>query len=209
MYRYGKDDPFWGAPLAESIARDLQQVHADRRQLIGFGSGNTGGAFGSSQPAFGATASSGGGLFGASTVTAGSGTGFGGFGSNTNNNASSTGSIFGGAGAPKPAFGASNNTSGGLFGSSNTSGNAFGANNQSNSAFGAPLSNALGTTTDTCPGTGQTPFQAHSEKEGQTSTNNVFNSISAMPAYLKYSPEVSVVHVLKDQRLINFRNYGW
>ena len=193
MRRNRNSDPFWGAPLKENQARGLQQVHADRRRNIGFGSGSTGNAFGSSQPAFGASSSSGGGLFGSSTATAGTGTGFGGFGSNSNNNNTSTGSIFGGANTSKPAFGPSNNTSGGLFGNSNTTGNAFGANNQSNSAFGAPLGNALGTTADTCPGTGQTPFQAHSEKEGNTSINNVFHSISAMPPYLKYSPEVSTV----------------
>ena len=174
--------------LAKYRAQELAQKITNRQNCLGFGSGNTGNAFGSNQTSFGANTSSGGGLFGASTSTAGTNTGFGSFGSNANNN-NNTGALFGGASAPKAGFGASN-TGGSLFGNNNTSGNAFGANNQSNSAFGAPLGQALGTNTDSSPGTGGTPFQAHTEKEGQTSTNNVFHSISAMQAYLKFSPEV-------------------
>ena len=179
-------------PDASIDLQVLKEAHANKRRHVGFGSGNTGGAFGSSQPAFGATSSSGGGLFGSSTATAGAGTGFGGFGSNNNNASNNTGSIFGGAGTSKPAFGSSNTGGGSLFGNSNTSGGAFGASNQTSSAFGTPLSNALGTTTDSCPGSGQTPFQAHTEKEPNGNTTNIFNNIAAMPSYLKYSPEVSI-----------------
>ena len=164
---------------------------------------STGSAFGASsstpfgsanKPAFGGgtTASS---LFGGTTATAG-GTTFGGFGSNPNNTTAGTTSAVGSGGglfgnASKPAFGTGGTTGGGLFGA-NTGGNAFGQpSGATASAFGAPASTALGVSTAECQGTGSTPFQAFTEKDGPSSnTMNHFQSISFMAPYQKFSFEV-------------------
>ena len=153
----------------------------------GFGANNST-PFGQNRPAFGAsTTSSGTGLFGGGTATAGTTTGFGGFGSTANNNNTSGGSLFGST--QKPAFGGGN-TGGGLFGSASP---AFGSTNQQTSAFGTPISSALGTNNAECQGTGSTPFQAYTEKEGTGNTNNHFQSISFMAPYKNFSFEVSTL----------------
>ena len=150
---------------------------------------------GANKPAFGTPATSSGSLFGnGATATTGASNGFSGFGAqnNTSNNSSpfntqNNGSLFGGAN--KPAFGGAN-TGSGLFGSG-SSANSFGpGNNQSTSVFG-PQSTALGGNNTECQGTGSTPFQAYTEKEGAGSTTtNHFQSISFMPPYQKFSFEV-------------------
>lgn len=152
----------------------------------GFGSTPSGtSAFGTqNRPAFGAPAAStsGGGLFGGGTATVGTTGGFGGFGSNTTNNASG-GGLFGQPAAQKPAFGNSA-TGGGLFGGA---GGGFGQpNNQAAGSFGG-----LGGNVPDSQGTGSTPFQAYSEKEGTGNATNHFQSISTMEPYKKYSYEVS------------------
>ncbi len=118
------------------------------------------------------------------TPSAGTST-FSGFGAN------SAGTTSGGMfGAPnKPAFGGTQGSSGGsLFGG----GTGFGSQpNQPTSAFGAPISSALGPNSAECQGTGSTPFQATTEKEGTTSGINHFQSISFMQPYKNFSFEVS------------------
>ena len=165
----------------------------------GFGSSSST-PFGGNKPAFGSTTTTAGGLFGSTTATTG-GTGFGGFGTNntttnsaspfgTNNSNSSGGGLFGNP--SKPAFGTGTTTGGSLFGGG-SSGNAFGPNNnQTGGAFGAPQGTALGGNTAECQGTGSTPFQAWTEKDGPGSAQtNHFQSITFMPPYQKYSFEVS------------------
>ena len=151
----------------------------------GFGaSGSNPTPFGATKPAFGAGTTTGGSLFG-STPNAGSST-FGAFGSNTTSNA--PGGLFGAAN--KPAFGGAQSSSGGsLFGGSG----GFGTQtNQPTSAFGAPVSSALSTTNAECQGTGSTPFQAFTEKEGTGNQTNHFQSVSFMQPYQSFSFEVSL-----------------
>lgn len=177
----------------EEIIDELVSVSATLTLIYpigsGFGAAPPGGStFGSqNRPAFGApAATTGGGLFGGGTATAGTSGGFGGFGSNTANN-NSAGGLFGQPAAQKPAFG-NGATGGGLFGG--TSGGGFGqANNQTVGAFGGPAN--IGQNVPECQGTGITPFQAFSEKEGTGGTTNNFQSISTMEPYKKYSYEVS------------------
>lgn len=155
----------------------------------GFGAASSGASpFGSqNRPAFGAPAatSAGGGLFGGGTATAGTFGGFGGFGGNAANN-NTGGGLFGQPAAQKPAFGAGT-TGGGLFG--NNAGGGFGQpSNQTVGAFGGPAN--IGQNVPESQGTGSTPFQAFSEKEGTGSMTNHFQSISTMEPYKKYSYEV-------------------
>lgn len=162
--------------------------------LIGFGSNATGGAFGS-KPAFGSTpAASGTGLFGASTTNTATTSGFGGgFGSNTNTNTASGfgaaanttgGGLFGGNTAAKPAFGTTtSNTGSSLFGGGTNTSTGFGG------GFGA--TNTLGGSAGDPPGTGVTPFQAHSEKEpsGTGNQSNSFQNLLFQDPYKKWSGE--------------------
>ncbi|KAH7175687.1 nuclear protein 96-domain-containing protein [Dactylonectria macrodidyma] len=159
----------------------------------GFGTNTTGGAFGS-KPAFGATTTTGGtGLFGGSTTNTTTPSTFGGFGSN--NNTAATTSAFGGGNttgggmfgntASKPAFGGTSNTGGTLFGggsNTNTGTTGFGG------GFGGT---ALGGATGDPPGTAVTPFQAYSEKEPNSTTNqsNSFQNILFQDPYKKWSSE--------------------
>lgn len=151
--------------------------------------------FGANRPGFGAAATTSGGLFSGNngTATAGASTGFGGFGNNNSNTTS--GGLFG---APnKPAFGGSSTPGGGLFGGG-AGATGFGAQNtQPTSAFGAPLGSALGVNSADCQGTGSTPFQAYTEKEGQTNQTNHFQSISFMQPYKNFSFEVSSFSVTR------------
>lgn len=164
----------------------------------GFGQ-NTGAPslFGQSKPAFGATASTGTGMFG-TNATAGSG-GFSGgsstFGGTTANNSPFGGSTTGNFsfGQSKPGFGAGGGT--GLFGSSgNTTGtSAFGT--AQNNPFGqAGAGTALGSGVPPCEGTISTPFHPTNEKDPSGSGTNSFQSINFMPAYAKYSFEVSPLY---------------
>lgn len=94
---------------------------------------------------------------------------------------------------PKPAFGAPGATTagtGGLFGSG---GAASGAG-----AFGTPsaapgsaigFGGAAGTTLP-MQGTATVPYVAFSEKEGNSTTMNYYQTIAFMPAYKNWSLEV-------------------
>ncbi|KAL8736465.1 MAG: hypothetical protein Q9166_000257 [cf. Caloplaca sp. 2 TL-2023] len=150
----------------------------------GFGAaGSTSSPFGGTT-AFGTNTSSGGGMFGSNTATAGNSTGFGSFGGNNTNTG---GGLFGGGN--KPAFGTPQPTTGGsLFGGGS---NAFGTSNNQTSGFGAaPTSSALASNTAECQGTGSTPFQAFTEKEGVNgSQTNHFQSITFMQPYKNFSFE--------------------
>ncbi|KAL9031372.1 MAG: hypothetical protein Q9196_000589 [Gyalolechia fulgens] len=151
----------------------------------GFGAtGSTASPFGATNTAgFGQNTSSGGGMFGSNTATSGTTGGFGGFGGS---NANTGGGLFGGGN--KPAFGSQPATGGSLFGGST----AFGSStNQTTTAFGgAPLSSALGSNNTECQGTGSTPFQAWTEKEGTTGNQtNHFQSITFMQPYKNFSFE--------------------
>ncbi|KAL8707316.1 MAG: hypothetical protein Q9220_007628 [cf. Caloplaca sp. 1 TL-2023] len=141
--------------------------------------------FGGTTPGFGASTTSGGGLFGGNTATAGASSGFGGFGSN---NANAGGGLFGGGN--KPAFGSQQPSTGGsLFGGGS---NTFGSsNNQTTNTFGGtPISSALGNNSTECQGTGGTPFQAFTEKDGVSSSQtNHYQSITFMQPYKNFSFE--------------------
>ncbi|KAI1004659.1 Nucleoporin [Podosphaera aphanis] len=145
-----------------------------------FGSGTAGSTFGAATTnAFGAPKPS---AFG-TTPTASSGL----FGSNTANNPSGAfGSGFGAAATP--AFG-STNTGTGIFGGATSS--PFGAP-ATTSAFGAPASSAISQAgVGECQGTGSVPFQACTEKEPNSNTNqqNSFQNIAFQPPYQKFSME--------------------
>lgn len=159
----------------------------------GFGANNNAsGAFGA-KPAFGAPATTtGSSMFGGTTANNSTTSGFGGFGGNTNT-------------ASPSAFGTTtNNTSGGVFGAAKPTG--FGASTTGNSLFGGGAnttnttggfgastgfgaSNTLGGGGGDPPGTGVTPFQAFTEKEGTGNTSNVFQNICFQDPYKKFSAE--------------------
>ncbi|KAF2830909.1 hypothetical protein CC86DRAFT_379124 [Ophiobolus disseminans] len=161
----------------------------------GFGSNTGNTAFGSKP--FGSS-TTGGGLFGGSST----GTGFGGFGSNNNNNnnASTT-----------PAFGASNNTAGSLFGGAKTGfgastgtggGGLFGGNtgggfgttaantNTNTGGFGATGGGFASNQNQPNNGTASTPFSAFSEKDGATgNATSQYQTITFISPYQNYSLE--------------------
>ncbi|KAH6894313.1 nuclear protein 96-domain-containing protein [Thelonectria olida] len=159
---------------------------------IGFGSTNNAGGFGA-KPAFGsttATTNTGGGLFGASTNNNTTSSFGGGFGANNNNTtsgfgANTGGGMFGGT-ANKTGFGTTTNTTGGLFGgTSNTNTNA------TTGGFGGfgTANNTLGGASGDPPGTGGTPFQAHQEKEPNSTATNSFQNVLFQDPYKKWSSE--------------------
>ncbi|KAM6534898.1 hypothetical protein FALCPG4_004517 [Fusarium falciforme] len=156
----------------------------------GFGSNTTGG-FGS-KPAttFGSTGNTGTGLFGSSNTTTNTGTGFGGFGNTTNNTSTfgstnTGGGMFGNNNANKTGFGTTSNTGGSLFGggNTNTTGTGFGG------GFGTSNTNTLGGGVGDPPGTAITPFQAHTEKEPNTTSTNSFQNVLFQDPYKKWSAE--------------------
>lgn len=136
-------------------------------------------------------------MFGATNNTATSGTGFGGFGAPA---ATST-----------PAFGASTNTGGSLFGAAakpafggTTGGGMFGgaANTGAvtSTGFGSPAASTTGfggsgfgasTTAQTAQnnGTATTPFAAHIEKDPGSSSNSHYQSITFQQPYQGFSFE--------------------
>lgn len=125
-------------------------------------------------------------MFGSSN-TASTGGGFGGFGSNTN----TTGSAFGGGSTGGGVFGSNTQNKTG-FGASTTGGSMFG--NTGTATTGGFGSGGFGSNTSALgtgdpPGTGGTPFQAFSEKEGTSSTTNNFQNIVFQDPYKKWSPE--------------------
>ncbi|KAL9614351.1 MAG: hypothetical protein Q9167_001154 [Letrouitia subvulpina] len=153
----------------------------------GFGAtGSTSTPFGSSNTGFGSTNNTSGGIFGGNQATSGSSGGFGGGFSSGNANTNS-GGLFGAAN--KTPFGGSQpSSSGTLFGSGS---NTFGSNNtQPQSAFGAPISSALSANNADCQGTGSTPFQAYTEKEGTVGNQtNHFQSLTFNQPYKNFSFE--------------------
>lgn len=173
--------------------------------LLGFGANNNTAAspFGA-KPAFGATnnAPATGGLFGGTGANTNTGGGFGfgatqqqqpsnAFGVN-NTAASGGGGLFGTA---KPAFGAATTAAGatgGLFGAAGAqTGGAFG-NTGANTGIGG-----FGGASNQAPVSGTTnpPYLAYTEKEAQGNTTNHFQTIAFMPAYQKFSLEVSYHYI--------------
>ncbi|KAL4724016.1 hypothetical protein ACLX1H_008620 [Fusarium chlamydosporum] len=162
----------------------------------GFGATNTTGGFGA-KPAFGSTTgTTGGGLFGsaATNTTNTTGTGFGGFGNTANNTTTTSafgsntgGGMFGSNTANKTGFGATGTTGGSLFGGgSNTTGTtptAFG------SGFGTANTNTLGGAAGDPPGTAITAFQAHTEKEANSTSTNSYQNILFQEPYKKWSAD--------------------
>lgn len=90
----------------------------------------------------------------------------------------------------KPGFGATNNTGGSLFGGTN---NANTTNTSTGTGFGGfGATNTLGAAgTGDPPGTGGTPFQAFTEKEANSSSNqtNSFQNLIFQDPYKKWSAE--------------------
>ncbi|KAF4441702.1 hypothetical protein F53441_11962 [Fusarium austroafricanum] len=160
----------------------------------GFGSTNTAGGFGA-KPAFGSTATStGGGLFGSSTANTntGTGTGFGGFGGTSNNTTSAFGSntgggMFGGNTANKTGFGSTTNTGGSLFGGGSNTNTA--TSTGFGSGFGASNTNTLGGAAGDPPGTAVAAFQAHTEKEANSTSTNSYQNILFQDPYKKWSAD--------------------
>ena len=197
--------------LISRIDHKLERIKSLTFISLGTGFGtNAASSFSGPKPAFGSANTSGSGIFGNTASTTG-GTGFGGFGSNNTNTSSPFGSnnastgtgLFGST--SKPTFGTGNTTGTNPFGGG-TTGGSFGQNNTSTGAFGAPQSTALGATTNSsdCQGTGTTPFSAFSEKESPNSTaTNVYQSISFMLPYQKFSFEVSRGESHVMHKLIN------
>ncbi|KAF7559081.1 hypothetical protein G7046_g5076 [Stylonectria norvegica] len=162
----------------------------------GFGATATTGGFGAAKPAFGAPATTGGsGLFGSpaanNTATSGFGGGFG-----AANNATTS------------AFGGGNTTGGTLFGNNTPQNTGFGATaNTGNSLFSGGnatqatgFSGGFGASGNTGlaagsgnepPGSAITPFQAHTEKEPNSTTNqsNSFQNLLFQDPYKKWSAE--------------------
>lgn len=154
-------------------------------------------------------------MFG-NTATAGS-TGFGGsggagaFGGPTaNNNAfGSNAATTGGFsfGQPKPAFGAASGS--GLFGSSSGTTAASGFGNPQSNPFGqAGAGTALGQGVPPSEGTISVPFNTTNEKDPSGTGTNSFQSINFMPAYSKYSFEVSRLFVRSSFTNKSFRNFA-
>ncbi|KAK9460211.1 nuclear protein 96-domain-containing protein [Lipomyces oligophaga] len=173
---------------------------SNNQQSPGFGGfGNA------SRPAFGNTT----GGFGSSSTTTGSGL----FGQSTSNNSSP----FGGGGT----FGTTNNTTStspfGQANSANTSGGLFGstANKPATTGFGGfgstPANNAAANTgfgfgSSSTPATNQgtiVPFDPFKEKDPTSNGTNVFQSISCMPVYQKFSFEE-----LREQDYAQGRRFG-
>ncbi|EPS33451.1 hypothetical protein PDE_08413 [Penicillium oxalicum 114-2] len=160
----------------------------------GFGANNQssslfGGAQNNRPGGFGTNTNTGQSLFGSTTPNTGSGFGAGtGFGSTP-----TTTSGFGGSantntglfGANKPATGFGTSSTGGAgFGSSTTTGFGTGA---ATAGFGGTGTAFQGT--QTCEGTGSTPFSAFTEKDQSSNATNHYQSISFMQPYSKFSFE--------------------
>ncbi|KAM0307753.1 hypothetical protein ACHAPM_000478 [Fusarium culmorum] len=161
----------------------------------GFGATNTAGGFGA-KPAFGSTTgTTGGGLFGsaATNTTATTGTGFGGFGNTANNTATTSafggntgGGMFGGNTANKTGFGAAATTGGSLFGGGGTT------TTNTSTGFGSGFgtgNNTIGGAAGDPPGTAITPFQAHTEKEPNSTATNSYQNVLFQDPYQKWSAE--------------------
>ena len=175
------------------------------KSSTGFGSTNTGGAFGAPKPAFGATATTGGGLFGNNNTATSGAFGGGGFGSTANNTTSAfgggntTGSLFG---QNKTAGGFGGSTGGSLFPGSSNAGGFGNTNNHtaSTGVFGGGIGTALGVGVPESQGTANPPYSATTDKEPNGVTNH-FQSITCQKPYEKYSFEVSLVSI-KETSLI-------
>uniref|UniRef100_A0A093V7L7 Nucleoporin n=1 Tax=Talaromyces marneffei PM1 TaxID=1077442 RepID=A0A093V7L7_TALMA len=167
----------------------------------GFGSG---GAFGSNQTqtnslfggnkpsGFGSTATTGGSLFGSNTATTtSSGFGSGGFGSTGTGTTGAFGSNTAANANPfgaKPAsgFGTTTTTPSTGFGGT---GGGFGQTTAPAFGGGAGAGTAFAGQTPAPEGTANPPFNPVTEKDPNSTTNNVYQSISYMPPYQRYSFE--------------------
>ncbi|KAF4954350.1 hypothetical protein F66182_18404, partial [Fusarium sp. NRRL 66182] len=163
--------------------------------ITGFGSNQTqtNSLFGGSKPSgFGSTATTGGGLFGNNTATTSSGFGSGGFGSTGTGTTGAFGTNTAANTNPfgaKPAtgFGTTATTTGTGFGST---GGGFGQTTTT-PAFGggAGAGTAFNGQTPATDGTASTPFNPVTEKDPNSTTNNVYQSISYMQPYARHSFE--------------------
>ncbi|BAE58206.1 unnamed protein product [Aspergillus oryzae RIB40] len=157
-----------------------------------FGSQNRTGGFGTG------TSATGGSLFGgnaggttATTTTTGGG--FGGFGSTGNtggfgsSNNTTGGGLFGNKTATATGTGTGFGSSTGATGGFGTSGGGFGTSGTT--GFGSGSGTAFQQAVPPSDGTGSTPFSAFTEKDGNTSVTNHYQSISFMQPYNKYSFE--------------------
>ncbi|KAI8935238.1 hypothetical protein NX059_007827 [Plenodomus lindquistii] len=179
-----------------------------------FGGGGAFGASSAPKTTFGSTPFGGGGsggLFG-STGTSSSGNAFGG-GFGAANNTTSTpafgasantgGSLFG-QNKPATGFGASTTGGGGIFGGGSTGG--FGANNTNTSGgFGASTGGfGAGAAATQNTGTANTPFQAFTEKDGTTgNAQSHYQTITFQQPYQNFS--------LEELRVVDYnqgRRYG-
>lgn len=187
--------------MTAHYSKSFHESHAtptNFSSIGGFGPSSGGTSlFGQSKPAFGATTSAGTSLFG-NTATAGSGgfgTGSSPFGGTTANSSPFGGGNTGGGfsfGQSKPAFGSGGGT--GLFGSSSSATGTTGFGNTQTNPFGqAGVGTALGQGVPPSEGTAITPFNPTNEKEPTGNGTNSFQSINFMPAYSKYSFEVSLL----------------
>ncbi|KAK7202922.1 nuclear protein 96-domain-containing protein [Myxozyma melibiosi] len=197
---FGQTSAF-GSNTAPASGGLFGQNNNTNNQSSGFsGFGNA------ARPTFGAASTG----FGGNATNTGGGL----FGSTQTNTASTT-SPFGG----NSAFGSTNNTtspfgqtnttpsSGGLFGSAAAKpSSAFGGfgststNTSPAAGFGGSFGSANGATNQ---GTALTPFQPLKEKEPTSNVTSVYQSISCMPAYQKYSFEE-----LREQDYAQGRRYG-
>ncbi|KAE8133421.1 nuclear protein 96-domain-containing protein [Aspergillus pseudotamarii] len=178
----------------------------------GFGGTSSGGGFGAGTQnqsnslfgsqnrtgGFGTGTSTGGSLFGGgagattATTTTPSG-GFGGFGStgNTGGFGSSNNTTGGGLFGNKTATGTGTGTGTG-FGSSTGTTGGFGTSGgfgSGTAGFGSGSGTAFQQAVPPSDGTGSTPFSPFTEKDGNTSVTNHYQSISFMQPYNKYSFE--------------------
>jgi nuclear pore complex protein Nup98-Nup96 len=162
--------------------------------ITGFGSNQTqtNSLFGGNKPSgFGTTATTGGGLFGSNTATTSSGFGSGGFGSTGTGTTGAFGSNTAANTNPfgaKPAsgFGTTTTTPGTGFGGT---GGGFGQT--TTPAFGgaAGAGTAFAGQVPPTDGTASTPFNPVTEKDPNSTTNNVYQSISYMQPYQRHSFE--------------------
>ncbi|KAH9864074.1 hypothetical protein J1614_010007 [Plenodomus biglobosus] len=177
-----------------------------------FGGGGAFGASSAPKTTFGSTpfgGGTGGGLFG--STGASSGNAFGGFGAANNTTstpafgatANTGGSLFG-QNKPATGFGASSTGGSGLFGGSSTGG--FGATNTNTTGgFGASAGGfGAGAAATQNTGTANTPFQAFTEKDGTTgNAQSQYQTITFQQPYQNFS--------LEELRVVDYnqgRRYG-
>ncbi|KAI7269461.1 hypothetical protein KC335_g6396 [Hortaea werneckii] len=196
---FGASKPAFGAP-ATSASGGGGLFGSGTSTSGGFG----GGGFGSNTGSTGSTPFSsgntgGGGLFGASKPATG------GFGSSNTGGSlfgggSGTGNTFGSTATQSNPFsgGAASNTGG--FGSGASTGGAFGSNTGGSTFGGFGGASTAGNNNN---GTAAVPFNAFTEKEGNTATTNAYQSITFQDPYKNKSFEE-----LRTEDYAQGRRYG-